>query len=123
MRIALGLLALVLLTGCWVGDELDKSMEIANSVGKRKVPAESADGSPEAAAGEAEPAPVPAGAKPGKSLVDEIREWATPKPAPTPPDPADAPVRCTIGSRQLFSTRLDCEARGGRAVELPPRRP
>ncbi len=115
MRIASILLALLVLNGCFVGEELDKGREIMEGRGKQQAPT--------AAPAEAtdKPAPPSSAGKAEPGLFDELRAWTKREPAPEPPDPRDAPVRCDLGSRQLFSTRIDCETRGGRAVELPPR--
>jgi hypothetical protein len=115
MRGLAWLLALCLCSGCFVSDELDKGMETMNKNG-RKPPTKAAEAPP------AEEAPTAAPAPEGPGMLHELVSWAQKalEPAPPPPDPMDAAVRCFVGQRQHFSTRYECEARGGRAVELPP---
>ncbi len=62
-------------------------------------------------------------AKQGPGILQELVVWTKKKleGPPPPPDPGDVPVRCTIGNGVLFTTRGECEARGGQVRELPPR--
>lgn len=102
------------LSGCWIVDELDSGMEIMEQHSKREEPAEVEQ--------PAEPDPRPAAKNDGPGAVERLVGWVEKRfePAPPPPDPADDPVRCQLPGRDLFSTRGDCEARGGRVIELPP---
>jgi hypothetical protein len=113
MRVFAVLFALVFASGCFL-DEIDKAMEEMPSKKHAKVEKE-----PEPV----EPAePSPSGAEdPGwfSSLLGMAEEGLEAEPAP--PDPAELPVRCWMGEHEHFSTRRDCESRGGRAVDLPPR--
>jgi hypothetical protein len=113
MRVFAVLFALVLASGCFL-DEIDKAMETMPSKKHAKVEKEP---EPEAPA-----EPSPSGAEdPGffSSLLGLAEEQLESEPAP--PDPAELPVRCWMGKREHFSTRSDCESRGGRPVDLPAR--
>ncbi len=112
MRAFVAIAAVSLCSGCFVSDELDKGMDLMDRHAREDRRSEN-----KPAPAEKEPGPK------GPSGLDELWGWATKVSEPTrrPPDPRDAPIRCFVGKRELFSTRSDCESRGGRAVELPPR--
>lgn len=119
MRVLVLALVLLLGPGCFISDEIDEGNKILDQVGGKP---------PGAAAKAAEepepPARAPAARKNEPGMLDSLISWGekqTEEPKP-PPDPADAPVRCYIKGKMQFKTRWDCEARGGRAVDLPPAR-
>jgi hypothetical protein len=123
MRIAVLVLALFLAPGCFVGEELDQGDKLLDQHGGKRVQKlKQKKGAPKAAETAEAPAPGPKSEGPG--ILAELTQWASKKleGPPPPPDPGDAPVRCFIGDRQLFTSRYDCEAQRGRAVELPPRK-
>jgi hypothetical protein len=120
MRTAVVVVALLFASGCWVGEELDQGDKLLEQhAGKRIKKAKERKGAP--AAPEAEAAPARKSEGPG--ILAELTTWASKKleGPPPPPDPGDAPVRCFVGDRQLFTSRYDCEAQRGRVVELPPK--
>jgi len=113
MRVLATFLVLILASGCFIADEID--------AGVATLPTK-----PGAAKEEPEEAPAPAAPtrrtgpeEPGffSVMVGMIEEELEPE--PPPPDPDDTPVRCWIGGKQHFSSRRDCQSRGGRVVELP----
>lgn len=113
MRVFVVLFALVFASGCFIADEIDSG--VASLPQKPKPEAEK---EPERAA--APSRPTSSGSEdPGlfSSLLGLAQEELEPEPAP--PDPAEMPVRCWIGKRENFTTRRDCESRGGKAVDLP----
>jgi hypothetical protein len=118
------LLALTLCSGCWVADELDSGMglmEQHTAKGKKKgakAPPAAKPGKDGTAPGSP---PAPAG-KEDPGILRELVVWTKKKleGPPPPPDPQDVPVRCEMGKSVLFTTRGECEARGGAARELPP---
>ena len=124
MRICVALLALTLCSGCWVMDELDSGMGIMEQHSPKK---KGGKGEPTAQAEKGGKAPEP-GAAPappaneGPGILHELVVWTKKKleGPPPPPDPQDVPVRCNMGKSVLFTTRGECEGRGGQARELPP---
>jgi hypothetical protein len=123
MRIAAILAALLLCSGCWVADELDSGSELMDKHSKRGTKEHRAAKAKRGADTGAPAEPTAPAAKPeGPGMLEEIVAWVGKKleGPPPPPDPGDAPVRCLVGKSQLFSSRSDCEARGGRPIDLPP---
>lgn len=115
MRALVLALSVLLCSGCFVSDELDKAVALIDQHGNKgkhkKANAEA----------EAEAEELAAAQKEGPGFFDEIVSWAEEQleEPPPPPDPADFPVRCWIRGKEQFRTRWDCESRGGRAFELP----
>jgi hypothetical protein len=124
VRTLVVLLALTLCSGCWVVDELDSGMglmEQHTAKGKKK----GAKAEPAAAPGKDGKAPESPSGPPGPQgpgILHELVVWTKKKleGPPPPPDPQDVPVRCDVGKSVLFTTRGECEARGGTGRELPP---
>lgn len=92
-------------TGCFVLDELDQGQAILDQHsprGKEK----------------AEPAPEPVAPRPvddGPGVGERLSEWwrSALEEGPTPSDPNDGIVRCTIRGKLNFTRESDCQARGG----------
>lgn len=125
MRTLVALLALTLCSGCWVMDELDSGKELMEQhtpKGKKRA----GKGEPTATAakdGKAPESPATSPGQEGPGILHELVVWTKKKleGPPPPPDPLDVPVRCDLGKSLLFTTRGDCEARGGTGRELPPK--
>ena len=116
MRVLVFALSLLLCSGCFVIDEIDAGIEIIDQHGNKGKNKKSAEP-------ESEPARPAAAEKEGPGFFDAAVSWAEQKleGPPPPPDPADFPIRCWINGKEHFRTRWDCEARGGKAFDLPPR--
>ena len=73
---------------------------------------------------EPDPRPAPPGVerRRGPSTLDSLVSWAEKQleGPPPPSDPGDAMVRCWVGPHEHFTTKRDCESRGGRGYDLPP---
>ncbi len=120
MRTAVLVATLLFASGCWVGEELDHGDKLLEQHGGKRIKkAKAPKAAAEAPAAESEPAQK----SQGPGMLQELTAWASKKleGPPPPPDPGDAPVRCFLGDRQLFTSRYDCEAQRGRVVELPPK--
>lgn len=117
MRVLVFSLSLLLCSGCFIADEIDSGVEILDQHGNKGKDKKAARAAAESGADQ------PAAAKKeGPGFLDGIVGWAEEalEEPPPPPDPADFPVRCWIDGKEHFRTRWDCEARGGKAVDLPP---
>ncbi len=105
-------------------DELDSGMGILEQHSPKKKggkgePVAKAEKGGKAPESEAPAAPS---SKEGPGILHELVVWTKKKleGPPPPPDPQDVPVRCDVGQSVLFTTRGECEARGGVGRELPP---
>lgn len=112
--LAAPLLASLLVTGCFVFDELDNANKTAVQLSRSQRPA----GSP---APEEPQEPVAEDEGPG--ILARLEGWwarrsAQPKAAPPRRrEPEDVPVRCQVDGSVLFTHRFDCLARGGRPLD------
>ncbi len=118
MRVLILTLALGLCSACGALEELEAGNKILDQHAGRHPAGNKAEES------EPDPPPAPSGVERGSgpSTMEKLVSWAEKKleGPPPPPDPGDAMVRCWVGAHEHFTTKRDCESRGGRSHELPP---
>ncbi len=118
MRVLILTLALGLGSACGALEELEKANKILDQHAGRHAAGSKAEKS------EPDPPPAPLGMERhrGPSTMEKLVSWAEKQleGPPPPPDPGDAVVRCWVGPHEHFTTKRDCESRGGRGYELPP---
>jgi hypothetical protein len=102
-------LAALLVSGCFVFDELDNAEKTMGELSGKRPAAEKAE--PEPAQGEKAP-----------GVLARLQAWWTSQGQRAPKDdgpernPDDVPVRCDVDGRSVFTHKFDCLQRGGKPV-------
>ena len=120
MRVLVITLALGLGSGCGALEELEAvDKRLDQNAGRHVAGSEAEESEPEP---DLRPAPPGVERLRGPSTIDRLVSWAEKQleGPPPPPDPGDALVRCWVGPHEHFTTKRDCESRGGRGYDLPP---
>lgn len=113
-RVALLLACVILASGCFVFDELDKgqkTMDKYSHMNKGRAKEEPAPA----------PEPSPKQKDEGEGLIAQVQDWLARRSAKAEAerpsvDPHDVPVRCQIHGHTQFLRKFDCMLRGGKEL-------